>query len=113
MSGFAVARDRYDPRIVWDVSGWPGYCLGRAAPADVVRATMGAFSARRVIARPRVIVLDLITRFTLRNRLAPPDEAAKYADHARRRLALKPGLTGPGWPAGNQRCPGRNRPGAN
>ena len=106
MSVFAVARDRYDPRIVWDVSGWPGYYLGRAAPADVVRATMGAFIARRVIARPRVIVLDLLARFALRNRLARPDEAAKYADHAGRRLALTPGLTGSGGSAGNRICPG-------
>ena len=104
MSGFAVARDRYDPRIVWDVSGWPRFYLRIAALADVVRATMGALIAGRIITRPRAIMLDLLlTRFALRNWPAPPDEAAKYAGHARCRLAPKPRLTGAGWPPGNQK----------
>ena len=81
MSVFAVARDRCNPRVVHRVSGWPRYDLRRAALADVVCAIAGV-----LIARPGAILGDLFTRFAIRKRLAPPDEAAKYAGHTRRRL---------------------------
>jgi hypothetical protein len=65
-----------------------------------------------LVARPSATVPDLVARFAFRKRLAPPDEAAEYADRTRRRLVIKPGLTGSGRSAGNQICPGRNRPAA-
>jgi hypothetical protein len=65
-----------------------------------------------LVARPSATVPDLVTRFAIRKRLAPPDEAATYADRTRRRLVIKPGLTGSGRSAGNHICPGRNRPAA-
>jgi hypothetical protein len=40
---------------------------------------------------------------------ALPDEAAKYADHVRLPLVVKPGLTGSGGSPGDQICPGRTR----
>jgi hypothetical protein len=65
-----------------------------------------------LVARPSATVPDLVNRFATRKRLAPPDEAAEYADRTRRRLVIMPGLTGSGRSAGNQICPGRNRPAA-
>ena len=152
MSGFVVARGRYDPRIVRAVLGWPRYYLRRAALADVVCAIVGVLIVARLrfgddatgtyvalslalamlgirvlfsyttnlglspgyvlVARPSATVPDLVTRFVIRKRLAPPDEAAKHADRTRRRLVIKPGLTGSGRSAGNHICPWRNRPAA-
>ena len=67
-----------------------------------------------LVARPSATatVPDLVTRFVIRKRLAPPDEAAKHADRTRRRPVIKPGLTGSGGSAGNHICPWRNRPAA-
>jgi hypothetical protein len=65
-----------------------------------------------LVARPGATVPDLVTRFAIRKRLAPPDEAATYADRTRRRLVIKPGPTGSGRSAGNHICAGRNRPAA-
>jgi hypothetical protein len=152
MSRFAVARGRYDPRIVRAVLGWPRCYLRRAALADVVCAIVGLLIAARLrfgddvrgtyvvlslalamlwirvlfsyttnlrlspgyvlVARPSATVPDLVTRFAIRKRLAPPDEAATYADRTRRRLVIKLGLIGSGGSAGNHICPGRNRPAA-
>lgn len=62
-----------------------------------------------LVARASATVPDLVTRFAIRKRLAPPDEAAEYVGRTRRRLVIMPGLTGSGRSAGNQICPGRNR----
>ena len=45
MSGFAVARRRYDSQIDRRGSGWERYYLRRAAPADVACAIVGVFAA--------------------------------------------------------------------
>jgi exopolysaccharide biosynthesis polyprenyl glycosylphosphotransferase len=45
MSGFAVARGRYDPRVARRVSGWERYYLRRAALADFACAILGVFAA--------------------------------------------------------------------
>ncbi len=71
---------------------------------------LGLSPGYMLLVRPSATVPDLVTRFAIRKRLAPPDEAAKYADRTRRPLVIKPGLTGSGRSAGNHICPGRNRP---
>ena len=119
MSVFAVARGRYDPQVVRRVSGGARYCLRRAPLADVACAIAGLLVSYTInlglspgyvlVARPSATVPDLVTRFAIRTRLAPPDEAATYADRTRRRLVIKPGPTGSGRSAGNHICPGRNR----
>jgi len=48
MSGFAVARDRYDSQIARRVSGWERYYLRRAAPADFACAIIGVFAAAQL-----------------------------------------------------------------
>jgi exopolysaccharide biosynthesis polyprenyl glycosylphosphotransferase len=48
MSGFAVARSRYDSHIARRVSGWERYYLRRAAPADFACAIMGVFAAAQL-----------------------------------------------------------------
>jgi exopolysaccharide biosynthesis polyprenyl glycosylphosphotransferase len=48
MSGFAVARGRYDPRVVRRVSGWARYYLRRAALADFGCAILGVFAAAQL-----------------------------------------------------------------
>jgi exopolysaccharide biosynthesis polyprenyl glycosylphosphotransferase len=45
MSGFVVARRRYDSQIARRDSGWERYYLRRAAPADVACAIVGVFAA--------------------------------------------------------------------
>jgi exopolysaccharide biosynthesis polyprenyl glycosylphosphotransferase len=45
MSGFVVARRRYDSQIARRVSGWERYYLRRAGPADVACAIVGVFAA--------------------------------------------------------------------
>jgi exopolysaccharide biosynthesis polyprenyl glycosylphosphotransferase len=54
MSGFAVARGRYDPRVVRRVSGWERYYLRRAALADFACAIMGVFAAAQLRFGPDV-----------------------------------------------------------
>jgi exopolysaccharide biosynthesis polyprenyl glycosylphosphotransferase len=48
MSGFAVARGRYDPQVVRRVSGWARYYLRRAALADFGCAILGVFVATQL-----------------------------------------------------------------
>jgi exopolysaccharide biosynthesis polyprenyl glycosylphosphotransferase len=48
MSGFAVARGRYDPRIVRRASGWERYYLRKAALADFGCAIIGVFAAAQL-----------------------------------------------------------------
>jgi exopolysaccharide biosynthesis polyprenyl glycosylphosphotransferase len=48
MSGFAVARGRYDPRVIRRVSGWERYYLRKAALADFGCAIMGVFAAAQL-----------------------------------------------------------------
>ena len=48
MSGFAVARGRYDPQVVRRVSGWERYYLRRAALADFGCAIVGVFAAAQL-----------------------------------------------------------------
>jgi exopolysaccharide biosynthesis polyprenyl glycosylphosphotransferase len=48
MSGFAVARGRYDPQVVRRVSGWARYYLRRAALADFGCAILGVFVAAQL-----------------------------------------------------------------
>ena len=48
MSGFAVARGRYDPQVVRRVSGWARYYLRRAALADFGCAIVGVFVAAQL-----------------------------------------------------------------
>ena len=48
MSGFAVARGRYDPQVARRVSGWERYYLRRAALADFGCAIMGVFAAAQL-----------------------------------------------------------------
>ena len=48
MSGFAVARGRYDPQVARRVSGWERYYLRRAALADFACAIMGVFAAAQL-----------------------------------------------------------------
>jgi exopolysaccharide biosynthesis polyprenyl glycosylphosphotransferase len=48
MSGFAVARGRYDPQLARRVSGWERYYLRRAALADFACAIIGAFAAAQL-----------------------------------------------------------------
>ena len=45
MSGFAVARGRYDPQVAWRASGWERYYLRRAALADFGCAILGVLAA--------------------------------------------------------------------
>ena len=77
MSGFVVACYRYDPQVVWRVSGRAKPCQRKAAPVDVTCAVAGAFAVtqRRVgaevsgtyVALPRTTVLDRFTRSAVRN----------------------------------------------
>jgi exopolysaccharide biosynthesis polyprenyl glycosylphosphotransferase len=48
MSGFAVARGRYDPQVVRRVSSWTKYYLRRAALADFGCAILGVFVAAQL-----------------------------------------------------------------
>ena len=48
MSGFAVARGRYDRQVVRRVSGWERYYLRRAALADFGCAILGVFAAAQL-----------------------------------------------------------------
>jgi FlaA1/EpsC-like NDP-sugar epimerase len=48
MSGFAVARDRYDPQVVRRVAGWTRYYLRKAALADFGCAILGVFVAAQL-----------------------------------------------------------------
>jgi exopolysaccharide biosynthesis polyprenyl glycosylphosphotransferase len=48
MSGFAVARGRYDPQVAGRVSGWTKYYLRRAALADFGCAILGVFAAAQL-----------------------------------------------------------------
>jgi exopolysaccharide biosynthesis polyprenyl glycosylphosphotransferase len=48
MSGFAVARGRYDPQVARRVSGWARYYLRRAALADFCCAIVGVFVAAQL-----------------------------------------------------------------
>jgi exopolysaccharide biosynthesis polyprenyl glycosylphosphotransferase len=48
MSGFAVARGRYDPQVVRRVSAWARYYLRRAALADFGCAILGVFVAAQL-----------------------------------------------------------------
>ena len=48
MSGFAVARDRYDRQVVRRVSGWERYYLRRAVLADFGCAILGVFAAAQL-----------------------------------------------------------------
>ena len=48
MSGFAVARGRYDPQVVRRVSAWERYYLRKAALADFGCAIMGVFAAAQL-----------------------------------------------------------------
>jgi exopolysaccharide biosynthesis polyprenyl glycosylphosphotransferase len=48
MSGFAVARGRYDRQIIRRVSGWERYYLRRAALADFGCAILGVFAAAQL-----------------------------------------------------------------
>ena len=54
MSGFAVARGRYEPGVARRASGWERYYLRKAVLADFGCATMGVSAAAQ------------ITRFTIR-----------------------------------------------
>jgi hypothetical protein len=115
MSGFAVARGRDHPQLIRRVSDWERYVtcaiVGAFAAAwlrfgDHVTGTYVALS----LALPVFWVGALWrARFTVRKRLAPPDEAAKYADHVRRRLLAKSGLTGL-WQASGQSVPFWGKP---
>jgi exopolysaccharide biosynthesis polyprenyl glycosylphosphotransferase len=48
MSGFAVARGRYDPQVVRRVSAWERYYLRKAALADFGCAILGVFAAAQL-----------------------------------------------------------------
>jgi exopolysaccharide biosynthesis polyprenyl glycosylphosphotransferase len=48
MSGFAVARGRYDPQVVGRTTGWARYYLRRAALADFGCAILGVFVAAQL-----------------------------------------------------------------
>jgi exopolysaccharide biosynthesis polyprenyl glycosylphosphotransferase len=48
MSGFAVARDRYDRRVIRRVSGWAREYLRRAALVDLGCAILGVFVAAQL-----------------------------------------------------------------
>jgi exopolysaccharide biosynthesis polyprenyl glycosylphosphotransferase len=48
MSGFAVARGRYDPQVVRRATGWTRYYLRRAALADFGCAILGVFVAAQL-----------------------------------------------------------------
>ena len=48
MSGFAVARGRYDPQLVRRATGWTRYYLRRAALADFGCAILGVFAAAQL-----------------------------------------------------------------
>ena len=97
MFGFAVACDRYDPRIIRCVSGWPRRRVARSHVT--LRPAVPIAGSSATFLRP-------LTRFAANRRLVPPDEAAKYADHARHRLVVTPGLTGSGRAAGKRICQG-------
>jgi exopolysaccharide biosynthesis polyprenyl glycosylphosphotransferase len=48
MSGFAVARGRYEPRVAQRVSGWERYYLRKAVLADFGCAIIGVFAAAQL-----------------------------------------------------------------
>jgi hypothetical protein len=48
MSGFAVARGRYDSQVVRRAAGWERYHLRKAALADFACAIMGVFAAAQL-----------------------------------------------------------------
>jgi hypothetical protein len=114
---FAVACDRYDQQVVRRLSGWAGPYVAVSLALAVLSiralvsyaANLGLSPGYALVAQPGATGPDLVTRFAIRRWSTPPDEAAEYAGRTRRRLAIKPGLTGSGRSAGNQICPGSNR----
>ena len=105
MSGFAVPDARYDRQV----SGWARDYLRKAQllasdnsdgvlfkPRKAARVTaVGADLRRWLVDEPSQrfnVFLGLIS--LMGPRPAVPDEVAKYAGHVRRRLVVKPGLTG-------------------
>jgi exopolysaccharide biosynthesis polyprenyl glycosylphosphotransferase len=48
MSGFAIARGRYEPRVARRASGWERYYFRKAALADFGCAIMGVFAAAQL-----------------------------------------------------------------
>jgi exopolysaccharide biosynthesis polyprenyl glycosylphosphotransferase len=48
MSGFAVARGRYDPQVARRAAGWERYYLRKAALADFACAILGVFAAAQL-----------------------------------------------------------------
>ena len=104
MSGFVVARRRYDSQIARRVSGWERYYLRRAAPADIACAIRSLARAQSCSgsatipaspqpgARPGRRPRDELPQLSkvLPGDMPPveplpalPDEAAKYVGHIR------------------------------
>ena len=110
MSGFAVARGRYDPQVVRSVSGWAGDYLRKATLTHLACAVLGVLAMVQLrfgndvtgiyialgLALPVLWLLNVFLgdRSLVGPQPALADEAAKHADHVRRRLVVKSGLTG-------------------
>ncbi len=105
MSGFAVPDARYDRQV----SGWARDYLRKAQllasdnfdgvlfkPRKDPRVTaVGAYLRRWLVDElPQRFNVFLGLISLVGPRPAVPDEVAKYAGHVRRRLVVKPGLTG-------------------
>ena len=102
MFSIAATRGRFEQRTARCLSSWTRDHLREVALVDLDTPAGKAFGADTVavLACPEMDGVSLRSLVFLGHmslvgpRPALPDQAEKHADHVRRRLVVKPGLTG-------------------